>query len=349
MLARPKANKYIVLSGNSHKELARLVCSHLDSREGDCKLFYKSNLETHVIINDSVRGCNVFIIQTGSQDVNRDIMEACILSYGCKSSSCETVTLVMPYLAYSRHCRRNGRSAIECQLVARMFAQSGVDKLLTVDLFADEIQGFFEIPVENLRASAPMIRHIKLNFRNLANSVVVALDARSAHRASYFAAELDLPMAIIHCRNRILEVSPDAELTKSDGSVVASQSTRQYHLVGEVKEKDVIVVSNMVDDSERITEVAKLLHRKAAKTIVAIATHGLLCDQKMQEIQASHINQLILTNSIPLQELESKYSKLCVLDLSPLLAEAIRRIHNQESMYGLFSDTDFAKTEEDDD
>uniref|UniRef100_A0A8D8UK31 Phosphoribosyl pyrophosphate synthase-associated protein 2 n=1 Tax=Cacopsylla melanoneura TaxID=428564 RepID=A0A8D8UK31_9HEMI len=194
----PGSSDIMILSGNSHMELASLVASRLGVKLGGCSVYHKTNRETMVEIGDSVRGKDIYIIQTGTKDVNNHIMELLIMAYACKTSSAKSIVGVIPYLPYSKQCKMRKRGCIVSKLLAKMMCTSGLKHIITMDLHQKEIQGFFDCPVDNLRASPFLLQYIQDSIPDYRNAVIVAKNPGAAKKATSYAERLRLGIAVIH-------------------------------------------------------------------------------------------------------------------------------------------------------
>jgi len=343
----------VIIHGNSHPELANLIADRLGVKSDACSVYHKSNRETMVQIGDSVRGKNVYIIQTGTKDVNNNIMELLIMAYACKTSSAKSIVGVIPYLPYSKQCKMRKRGCIVTKLLAKMMCKSGLSHVITMDLHQKEIQGFFDCPVDNLRASPFLLQYIQENIPDYRNSVIVARNPAVAKKATSYAERLRLGIAVIHGEQKEDETE---EVDGRSSPPVASESikSRTYdvpvsgvplypakekppiQVVGEVKDKNAIMVDDLLDDVQSFVAAAETLKQAGAKKIYLLATHGLLSSDSPVQLEESPIDEIIVTNTIPHELQKMKCHKIKTLDISIVLSEAIRRIHNKESMSYLF-------------
>lgn len=346
------------LKGND-EPLAMSVAKRLGISLAALKLGFFKNTETRIEIDSSVRGKDVFLLQIVDDDPNDSIMQLLITSYALKTSCANRVVGVVPYLPYSKQSKMRNRGAIPAKLIATMLCRSGIDHVITMDLHSKEIQGFYNCPVDNLRASPFLIQYIQDKVPDYRNAVIVARNPASAARAQSFAERLRLGLAVIHGD----QLEPDSEIV--DGrhspppersrnvskqhfySEVPSQlippglpikTKHSMNLVGDVDGKIAIIVDDMIDDVRPLVNAAKLLKERGAYTIYVIATHGLLSSNAPAQIQDSFIDEVVVSNTIPSQEKQAQCKKIRSVDISPILAEAVRRIHNGESMSYLFRD-----------
>ncbi|XP_046740785.1 phosphoribosyl pyrophosphate synthase-associated protein 2 isoform X2 [Diprion similis] len=345
----PITSDIMIIGGNSHPELAMLIANRLGVKSGGCSVYHKTNRETMVEIGDSVRGKDIYIIQTGSKDVNNNIMELLIMAYACKTSSAKNIVGVIPYLPYSKQCKMRKRGCIVSKLLAKMMCKSGLTHIITMDLHQKEIQGFFDCPVDNLRASPFLLQYIQECIPDYRNSVIVARNPGSAKKATSYAERLRLGIAVIHGEQR------ESESDMNDGrysppTVVPSRTMEvgvgvpvhpakekpPINVVGDVGGRIAIMVDDMVDDVQSFAAAAEVLKERGAYKIYVLATHGLLSSDAPRLIDESPIDEVVVTNTIPHELQKMQCHKIKTVDISILLAEAIRRIHNKESMSYLF-------------
>lgn len=353
----------ILIAGNSHSELAELISNRIKPL-GDCKI-YKRSEETKVEIGESIRGKDVFIIQTGSKEPNDNIMELLIMCYACKTSSARNIIGVMPYLPYSKQSKMKKRGCIVTKLMAQMLTKAGMTHLITMDLHQKEIQGFFDMPVDNLRASPFLINYIQTKIPDYRNAVIVARNPGQAKRATAFAERLRLGIAVIHGDLHCLEPenestdglnSPPTLLVPSNYDNINSRKsvfelpnltipvrniTKEklpLDVVGDVSGRIAIIVEDMIDDVEAFSRAAEILRERGAYKIYVMATHGLLSSDAPRMIDNSYIDEVVVTNTVPHEVQKLQCHKIKTVDISLLISEAIRRIHNQESMSYLFRD-----------
>jgi ribose-phosphate pyrophosphokinase len=309
-----------IFSGNSHRELASLICNRLGIELGRtvCKKF--SNQETCIEIGESVRGEDVFIVQSGCGEVNDNLMELLIMIHACKIASAARVTAVIPLFPYARQDKKDkSRAPISAKLVANMLSVAGADHIITMDLHASQIQGFFDIAVDNLYAEPAVLKWIRENIAEWKKCVVVSPDAGGAKRVTAIADQLNVDFALIHKERRV-------------ANEVASMV-----LVGDVKDRACILVDDMADTFGTFCTAAERLLQGGASKVYAIATHGILSGKALSRIQSSPFEAVVVTNSIPQTEHQRTCPKIQIIDIAPILAEAIRRTHNHESISFLFS------------
>ncbi|XP_017968727.1 phosphoribosyl pyrophosphate synthase-associated protein 2 isoform X3 [Drosophila navojoa] len=350
----------VIINGNSHPDLANMVAERMGLKNGGCSVFHKSNRETIVEISDSVRGKDIYIIQTGTKDANNNIMELLIMAYACKTSSARSIVGVIPYLPYSKQCKMRKRGCIVSKLLAKMMCTSGLTHIITMDLHQKEIQGFFDIPVDNLRASPFLLQYIQESIPDYRNSVIVARNPGVAKKANSYAERLRLGLAVIHGEQKEAEsdevdgrYSPPP--TRNSTPQHAPSSSRQrttsvsvgvpehpvkvkppLTIVGDVNGRIAIMVDDLIDDVQSFVAAAEMLKDNGACRIYVLATHGLLSSDAPRLLEESVIDEIVVTNTIPHEIQKLQCNKIKTIDISILIAEAIRRIHNKESMSYLF-------------
>lgn len=307
-----------IFSGNSNPQLAQDICKSLNVELGAARVRTFSDGEIMVEIGENVRGRDVYIIQSTCSPTNNNLMELLIMTDALKRASAATITAVIPYYGYARQDRKAApRTPITAKLVSDLIATSGVDRVVTIDLHAGQIQGFFNIPVDNLYAAPVILNYLKNRFDG-DPVVMVSPDAGGTERARAFAKRLGCSLAIIDKRRT--------------GPNVA----QIMHLIGDVRGKVAILLDDMVDTAGTLTQAAKALKENGAKSIFACATHGVLSGPAIERINSSDIEEIVLTDTIPLAGKQELSPKVRVLSVAALLAEAIKRIHGDESVSSLF-------------
>jgi ribose-phosphate pyrophosphokinase len=305
-----------IFTGNANPELAKEICAYLCIPLGSALVKRFSDGEINVEIRDNVRGVDVFIIQPTCPPVNDHLMELLVMMDALKRASAKRVTAVLPYYGYARQDRKVlPRAPITAKLVADMLTAAGVSRLLTMDLHAGQIQGFFNIPVDHLYASPVMLEYIKANYLN--DIVVVSPDAGGVERARASAKRLNASLAIIDKRQEGPNVSA------------------VMNIIGEVEGKTAVMLDDMVDTAGTLVQAADALRAKGVKNIFACATHAILSGPAIERLEKSQIEELVVTNTVPLGE-KALCRKIRVLSVAPLLGEAIKRIHFQDSVSSLF-------------
>jgi ribose-phosphate pyrophosphokinase len=311
-------DKIRVFSGNSNPNVAQKICDSLGVPLGAARVRRFSDGEVMVEIGENVRGRDVYVIQSTCAPTNDNLMELLVMTDALKRASAATITAVMPYYGYARQDRKAApRTPITAKLVADLITTSGIDRVVTVDLHAGQIQGFFNIPVDNLYAAPVILDYLKNRFAG-DQVVMVSPDAGGTERARAFAKRLQCTLAVIDKRRT--------------GPNVAEV----MHLIGDVRDKVAIILDDMVDTAGTLTQAAKALKANGARAIYACATHGVLSGPAIDRINDSDIEEIVLTDTIPLDDKMQSTSKIRVLSVSELLAEAIRRIHEDESVSSLF-------------
>ncbi len=311
-------DKIRIFTGNSNPALAQKICSHLDVPLGTARVRNFSDGEIMIEIGENVRGRDVYIVQSTCAPTNNNLMELLIMTDALKRASAATITAVIPYYGYARQDRKAApRTPITAKLVADLITTAGIDRVVTTDLHAGQIQGFFNIPVDNLYAAPVILDHLKNRFDGQP-VVMVSPDAGGTERARAFAKRLGCTLAVIDKRRT--------------GPNVAEV----MHLIGDVRDKIAIILDDMVDTAGTLTQAAKALKENGAKSVFACATHGVLSGPAIERINNSAIEEMVLTDTISLGERENQTSKIKTLSVSELLAEAIKRIHEDESVSSLF-------------
>jgi len=313
----------IVFSGSSHIDFATDIARHLTSYASlgaiETKKF--ANGETKVQIGESVRGKHIYIVQSchGYSKINDQLMELIITIHACKIASAHRVTAVMPYFPYSRQDKKDkSRTPISAKLVANMLTKAGADHIITMDLHAQQIQGFFDIPVDNLFAAKSVCRYIKENIKNWENSVVVSPDAGGAKRVTSIADHLNIDFALIHKERK------------------RANQVDKMVLVGNVENKVAILVDDMTDTCGTLCFAANKLKEAGATNIYAFLTHGIFSGNAFEKLKKSCFDNVIVTNTIDQSEHVNKWDKLKVIDVAPVFGEVIRRTHSGESVSLLF-------------
>ena len=309
-------NRLVLFSGNANQQLAQEIADYLGMRLGQAEVSQFSDGEVFVQINENVRGADVFAIQPTCPPVNHHLMELLIMIDALRRASAARITAVIPYYGYARQDRKvQPRVPVSAKLVADLITVAGTNRVLTMDLHAGQIQGFFNIPVDHLFAAPVLLRYFQA--RELQEGVVVAPDAGGVERARAFAKRLGTPLAFIDKRRE------------------GPSEARVMHIVGDVKDRDVIIVDDIIDTAGTITRAVSALQEKGARRIYASCTHPVLSGPAIERIDNSAIEEVVVTNTIPLDERRSS-KKLTVLSVAPLLGEAIDRIHRETSVSSLF-------------
>jgi len=310
-------NKLKIFSGNSNVPLAREICGHLAVPLGAAKVRAFSDGEIMVEIGENVRGRDVYIIQSTCAPANDNLMELLIMTDALKRASAARITAVIPYFGYARQDRKVApRTPITSKLVADLISTSGVDRVLTMDLHAGQIQGFFNIPVDHLYAAPVILRDLIERFDQPV--VVVSPDAGGTERARAFAKRVNAGLAIIDKRRSGPNVS------------------EVMNIIGEVEGQICIIIDDMIDTAGTLCQAARALKDKGAAEVYACATHAVLSGPALERIDNSSLKEVLVTNTIPVEDKLDSCERLRQLSVAELLAEAIRRIHGDESVSSLF-------------
>ncbi len=309
----------MVFAGNANRPLAQAICEHLGIRLGLATVDRFSDGEIQIQIDENVRGRDVFIIQPTSSPTNRHIMELLLMVDALRRSSANRITTVIPYFGYSRQDRRSrsARVPISAKLIARMIAEAGADRVLTVDLHADQIQGFFDIPVDNVYASPVLLDDVwKQKHPNI---VVVSPDVGGVVRARALAKRLD-----------------DADLVIIDKRRPKPNVSEVMNIIGDVRDRSCIIIDDLVDTAGTLCHAARALKDHGATRVMAYITHPVLSGKAIDNIEASQLDELVVTNTIALSERAATCSQIRQLSVAEMLGETINRIHDEESVSSLF-------------
>ncbi|HON59054.1 MAG TPA: ribose-phosphate pyrophosphokinase [Smithella sp.] len=306
-----------VFSGNANIELAKKICDHLGIPLGKANVTTFSDGETRVEIDENVRGMDVFIIQSTCPPVNVTLMELLIMIDAMKRASADRITAVVPYYGYARQDRKVApRAPISAKLVADLMTTAGANRVLSMDLHAGQIQGFFNIPVDNLFAKPVLLEYMKKHFTD--NTVIVSPDTGGVERARSFAKRLDASLAIIDKRR---EGPNEAEV---------------MNIIGDVRNKKVVLLDDMVDTAGTVVQAASAMKKAGALEISVCCTHPVLSGPALDRINDSDIKEVIVTDTIPLGDKAKTCKKIKVLSVSGILSEAVRRIYYNDSVSSLF-------------
>ncbi len=309
-------DKLKIFSGNANVELAEKICDFLHIELGKSKVGTFSDGESQIEINESVRGMDVFVVQPTCQPVNHNLMELLVMLDALKRASAQRITVVIPYYGYARQDRKVlPRTSISARLVANLITVAGASRILAMDLHAGQIQGFFDVPVDHLYALPVQLEYLK-NIQG--EIVVVSPDAGGVERTRELGKRLNASLAIIDKRRERANVS------------------KVMHVIGNVKNKTAILLDDMIDTGGTIVQAAQALMNEGAKDVYACCTHPVLSGSAVQKIKDSPIKEMVVTNTIPLSEAGRNMDKITVLDVSPILGEAIKRIYGDESVSSLF-------------
>jgi ribose-phosphate pyrophosphokinase len=304
---------YKIFAGTSSVEFANEVCQTLDVPLAKAEIKRFSDGEISIQISESVRGRDVFIIQSTGAPSNDNLMELLIMTDALRRSSASSITAVVPYFGYARQDRKAApRVPISARLVANMYESAGIDRVVTIDLHAGQIQGFFDIPVDNLYGSIIFKEYIKS--KNLTNPIIASPDIGGVARARYFAEKMGLEMVIVDKRREKANV---AEV---------------MNIIGDVAGRDVIMIDDMVDTAGTMVKAASALKKNGATSVMACATHAVLSGKAYENIDNGELDELVVSNSL----VSKPNKKIKVLTVAPLFAEVIRRVYHNESVNSLF-------------
>ena len=304
-----------IFSGTSNRDLAERVSKELNIPLGDAKIVRFKDGEVYVKLNSTVRGATVFVIQTTSNPVNENLMELLIMIDALKRASAGRITAVIPYYGYARQDRKAApRVPISAKLVADLLEKAGINRVVTIDLHAAQIQGFFNIPADNLFGSILFVNYIKS--KNLKNPIIASPDIGGVARARQYADKLGYDLVIV-----------DKKREKANESQV-------MNIIGDVKGKDVILVDDMVDTAGTLVKAAEVLKEKGANSVMACCTHGVLSGPAYERVANGVLDELVISDTIPTKK---NAKKITVLTASSIIGEAIRRIHNNESVNSIFN------------
>jgi len=312
-------SKLMVFSGNANLALAKSVVQELCIPLGDVTVAQFSDGEIMVELNENVRGKDVFIIQPTCAPTNDNLMELIVMADALRRSSASRITAVVPYFGYARQDRRvrSARVPISAKVVADMMAVVGIDRVLTVDLHAEQIQGFFDVPVDNLFGSPVLLDDI--NRQQYENQMIVSPDIGGVVRARAVAKQLN-----------------DCDLAIIDKRRPKANEAKVMHLIGDVKGRTCIMVDDMVDTAGTLCKAAEALKEFGAAKVVAYCTHPVLSGAALDNLANSVLDELVVTNTIPLAKEMQDNERIRVLDIAPMLAEAVRRVSNEESLSAMF-------------
>lgn len=305
---------YKLFTGTSNPAFAKEVAGYLDIPLSKATVSRFSDGEINVSISESVRGRDVFIIQHTGYPANDNLMELLIMADALKRSSASSITAIIPYFGYARQDRKAApRVPISAKLVANLIEKAGIKRVVTIDLHAGQIQGFFDIPVDNLYGSIVFFDYIK--HKDLTNTIIASPDIGGVARARYFADKLGLDMVIVDKRRQ-----------KANESEV-------MNIIGDVEGKDVILVDDIIDTAGTITKAAEAIKNHGATSVMAFCTHPVLSGPAYERIENSVLSEMVVTNTLPIKD---GYKKIKVLSVAPLFGEVIRRVYHNESVNNLF-------------
>ncbi|HAR55735.1 MULTISPECIES: ribose-phosphate pyrophosphokinase [Idiomarina] len=308
-----------LFAGNATPELAQKIADRLYIKLGDASVGRFSDGEISVAINENVRGADVFLLQSTCAPTNDNLMELIVMVDALRRASAGRITAVMPYFGYARQDRRvrSARVPITAKVVADFLSSVGVDRVLTVDLHAEQIQGFFDVPVDNVFGTPVLLEHMRN--QKFDNPVVVSPDIGGVVRARAFAKLMD-----------------DTDLAIIDKRRPSANVSQVMHIIGDIKDRDCIIVDDMIDTGGTLCKAAEALKQHGAKRVFAYATHPVFSGNAVSNIKESAIDELVVTDSIPLSEEMKATGKVHQLTLSGMLSEALRRVSNEESISAMF-------------
>lgn len=305
-----------IFSGSSNQDLAKEICKYIKVTPGDITMSRFPDGEIKVKINESVRGTDAFVIQSTSHPVNENLMELLLIIDALKRASAERITAVIPYYGYARQDRKDEpRVAISSKLVANLVTAAGAHRVLTMDLHAPQLQGFFDIPVDHLIASPVLAGYIKK--KKLKNLVVAATDVGGVRMARHFAKKLNCPFAVVDKRR------------------ASADKIEEMTIVGDVKGKNILIPDDMITTAGTLIYAVNSLKQKGAKDIYACCTHGVLCGPAVEKINHSALKEVVITNTIPFPK-EKHSSKIKILSVASIFGESIKSIHCETSVSSLF-------------
>jgi len=311
------AGELKIFGGRAHPALVQEICDYLNLTPGKVSALNFSDGETFCQIEENVRGSDIFVVQPTCEPVNENLMELLIMLDSFKRSSASRVTAVVPYYGYARQDKKDRpRVPITAKLVADLISRAGATRVLTMDLHADQIQGFFDVPVDHLFAAPVILEAVReLQVPDL---VVVSPDAGGVERARAIAKRMEAGLAIVDKRRTGPNV---AEI---------------MHVIGDVAGRNVLIVDDIIDTAGTLCKTVDALKKEGAERVLAAGVHGVLSGPALQRIEASPLEKVFITNTTPLDEKVARLDKLCPLSVAPLLGEAIRRIHEDSSVSSLF-------------
>lgn len=307
-----------LITGNANPELAKKVSDYLQIPLTETMVSTFSDGEIMVQIKENIRGSDAFVIQPTCTPINHNIMELLLIIDALKRASAGRITAVIPYYGYARQDRKvQPRVPISAKLIANLITVAGANRVLSIDLHAGQIQGFFDIPVDHLFAIPVILDYLKKN--NLLNNItVVSPDAGGTERARAFAKKINAPLAIIDKRRDAPNVS------------------KVMHVIGEVKDRDALIIDDMIDTGGTLVQAANALKEKGAQRVFAACTHAVLSGPAIERLNNSVLEEVIVTDTIPVYDKKDKCPKIKVLTVAHLLGEAIKRIHEETSISSLF-------------
>lgn len=318
-ITQSNAKRMVLIAGRSHPELAQAVASNLGTELVPTRAYNFANGEIFVRFEESIRGCDVFVLQTHTAPVNEWIMEHLLMVDALKRASAKRITVVAPFYGYARQDKKHaGREPISARLMADLFATAGADRLMSVDLHTAQIQGFFDGPVDHLFALPILAAHVGRTV-DRKKITVISPDAGRVRVAERWTDILGAPLAIIHKRR-----DPDVP-----------NEAKVLEVVGDVKDRICVVVDDMIDTGGTIVKASEALFENGAADVIVTATHGVLSPPASQRLQDSRIREVVVTDTLPIPQ-ENRFSNLTVLPIAPLIARAIKEVFDEGSVASLF-------------
>ncbi len=311
--------EWVLLSGLANRPLAQKICDRLGKTLGKVDLRRFSDGEVFVEIQENVRGRDVYLIQSTCRPVNETLMELLVMIDALKRASAKEITAVVPYYGYARQDRKVApRTPISAKLVADLLTSAGATRVVSMDLHAGQIQGFFDIPFDNLFSSPVLIDYIQKELSHLGELVIVSPDAGGVERARSFAKRLDAGVAMVDKRR------------------TAPNVAKAMNIIGDVEGKVAVVLDDMIDTAGTLTEACEAVFQKGARAVYAAATHGVLSGPAVERIKNCRVQKVIITDTVPLSPEAAASGKVIQLSVADIFAEAIHRIHNYDSVSSLF-------------
>jgi ribose-phosphate pyrophosphokinase len=311
-------NNIKIFSGSSNPELTEKICKYLKMPVGEAKIERFPDGEKIIKCEDDVRGKDCFVVQSGCEPVDTNIIELLIFLDCLKRASASRVTAVIPYFGYARQDRKDeGRTPITAKLISNLITTAGADRVLAMDLHAAQLQGFFDIPVDHLFAEPVLTKYFKS--KKISNLTIVSPDVGNIKRAARYVQHLNGELAIIHKRR------------------ISGREVQCGEIIGEVKGRNILMCDDMISTAGTMCSAAKLLKQRGAEKIFIGATHGLFCDNAAAKIANSPIDEVVVTDTVPIKQETKKLINLKVLTVSNILGEAIKRIHKNESISAMFA------------
>lgn len=308
-----------IFSGNANRSLAESVCKCIGIQLGAAEVGGFSDGETWVEIRENVRGIDCFVIQPTCNPTNQNLMELLLIIDALKRASAGSIVAVIPYFGYARQDRKvKPRTPISSKLAADLITVAGADRVVAIDLHAGQIQGFFDIPVDHLYATPVFLDHLRNQNLTGHDTVVISPDAGGVERARAYSKRMEATLAIIDKRRP------------------APNIAEVMNIIGEVRNKDAVIIDDIIDTAGTLTAAAKAVTEQGARSVVAYATHGVFSGAAVERIEASHLSKVIVTDTIPLAPEAKACKKIQVLSVAPLLGDVIKRIHYGDSISSLF-------------